>query len=794
MRAGRDNKPTGFLKRTAYRASRAIVAKLITPTIVGERSFDAATTVYALANRSLADLLVLDIASAQIGSPGPQDPLASPAEQKRFFFLNRGTGITRKNTMRTYSRRLLRLGNALAAHETERIDVVPVSVFWGRAANKERSLVRSLLSDDWAVTSRIRRFLSLFFNRSDVLLHYGVALQWHELIEPERETTLNVRKLARLLRVRFRDERTAALGPDLSHRRTLVAQILRSRSVQEAIAGEAGKPAKLAKRARRNAYSIASNMSYPSIRFMESVLTWFWKRIYDGVDVQGIERIEEFSKTHTLIYAPSHRSHVDYLVLSYVLFHYGFMIPHIASGDNLNMPVVGALLRRGGAFFMRRSFRDDPIYRAVFSEYLYQVFRRGHSVEYFVEGGRTRTGRLLRPRMGMLQMTVESQERGVPRPIGIVPVYVGYEKLVEANSYLSELRGGSKRRESIGDVFRNLRLVRQHFGRVMLRFGDPIDVGHLPGEGQSADRRLALLGRRVLNGINACAHVNPVNLIALATLSMPRNAIDEHVLKDYIETLRALVRADSDHHDFSVTSDDVDDMIEHVQSLGVITREQDSEGWVVSHDATTAVLMTWYRNNVAHVLAVPGLIACLLINRRRPLAISELHPLVDAVLPYVADELTFEFDVDSADRWIGHLEDQGLIENRDESLAISRKDPNARIRLRLLANTVMPILERFYITVALLSQKHDEPLTKDFLLTRSHAIAERMSRLYGLNAPEFFDTGLFRSFVSALEDNGVVAENDDGRLSISEQVPMIVRAARGVIGAEFQQAVLRSGH
>ena len=108
------------------------------------------------------------------------------------------------------------------------------------------------------------------------------------------------------------------------------------------------------------------------------------------------------------------------------------MIPHVAAGDNLDMPVVGPLLRRGGAFFMRRSFGDDRLYSAVFSEYLYQLFRRGSPSEYFIEGGRSRTGRLLPPRTGLLNMTIATHVRGVPRPIVFVPVNIGYEKLIEA--------------------------------------------------------------------------------------------------------------------------------------------------------------------------------------------------------------------------------------------------------------------------------------------------------------------------------------------------------------------------
>ena len=146
-------------------------------------------------------------------------------------------------------------------------------------------------------------------------------------------------------------------------------------------------------------------MSYPTIRALTFLLNWFWNRIYEGIELAGIDKVNAVSRTHSLIYVPCHRSHVDYLLLSFLLFHKGLMIPHIAAGDNLNIPILGRILRQGGAFFMRRSFSGDELYSQVFKEYLYQTCNRGHSIEFFPEGGRSRTGRLLSPKLGSVSYT-----------------------------------------------------------------------------------------------------------------------------------------------------------------------------------------------------------------------------------------------------------------------------------------------------------------------------------------------------------------------------------------------------
>ncbi|HIC35173.1 MAG TPA: hypothetical protein EYO78_10220, partial [Gammaproteobacteria bacterium] len=330
-------KPAGMI----YRMSRTLLARLAKPNLVGNTNFEDPDVLYVLPQRSLADLLLLDLACEKTSSPRPLLPLSKPNEARRFFFLNRGSGFFEKNTMRTYSERMLRIDQAHTRDSTLRLTVVPVSIFWGRAANKDKSLVRSMVSEEWLISSRLRRLLGLLFNRSDILVRFGTSLPWPQTPSSHQGGNRNVRKLARILRVHFRNERTAVLGPDLSNRRSLVEKIVASPSVQDAIESAEGDWATLEAEARRDAFAIGSNMSYPTIRILERLLTWFWHRIYDGVDIQGFKQLEQIAQTHTLVYAPCHRSHVDYLVLSHALFGLGLMIPHIAAGDNLNIPVIG---------------------------------------------------------------------------------------------------------------------------------------------------------------------------------------------------------------------------------------------------------------------------------------------------------------------------------------------------------------------------------------------------------------------------------------------------------------------
>ena len=165
------------------------------------------------------------------------------------------------------------------------------------------------------------------------------------------------------------------------------------------------------------------------------------------------------------LFTPCHRSHIDYLLLSYVIYKRGLMVPYIAAGDNLNLPFVGQLLRGGGAFFIRRSFRGNT---SVFKEYLYSILSRNTPLEYFIEGGRSRTGRLLPPKTGMLAMTVHSHLRGRAKPIVFVPTYIGYERLMEGSTYVGEMQGKPKEAESIFGILKHFEKLNAFSVRYML--------------------------------------------------------------------------------------------------------------------------------------------------------------------------------------------------------------------------------------------------------------------------------------------------------------------------------------
>ena len=270
------------------------------------------------------------------------------------------------------------------------------------------------------------------------------------------------------------------LGPDLSDRRNLVDKLVYSPAIKHAIETEAAETGTTTREARSVAKGYANEMvndpSYPIIRVFDRFLTWLWTQLYDGVDVHHFERVRELATDYEIIYVPSHRSHIDYMLLSYVIYKRGLSIPYVAAGDNLDVPVLGPLLRGAVAFFIRRSFRGNALYTSVLREYMHTLITRNTPIEYFIEGGRSRSGRLLPPKMGMLAMTVHSQLRQTNKPVVFIPTYIGYERIMEGGTYIGELKGKPKESESLIGLIKAGRKIERIFGNVHLSFGTPLHL------------------------------------------------------------------------------------------------------------------------------------------------------------------------------------------------------------------------------------------------------------------------------------------------------------------------------
>jgi len=771
---------------------------------------------YVLDTYALSSLLIVDQVCRRLGWPRPSEPFQvgegflsrsySASRRYRGLFIRRPQG-------RRHPAMLRQLLERAEAAELSRAQIVPVTVLIGRAPDTEKSIFKILFSENWGAAGRLRRLFSTLINGRATMVQFGKPIAVGEVLAETEDGSQALGRISRVLRVHFKRVRTSAIGPDRSHRRTLVERVIRSEPVQQAISAKARRdeisPEKAELVARKYAREIAADYSYAFVRIADMLLTWFWSRIYRGVAVHHFGKFREAQGGHEIVYVPCHRSHIDYMLLSWLLYHRGFVPPHIAAGVNLNMPLVGPLLRRGGAFFLRRSFRSQPLYAAVFNQYVTLILDRGVAMEYFIEGTRSRTGRLLPPKGGMLSITIRAFLRDPARPVLFQPVYIGYERLAEGNSYISELSGQQKKPESLSDFRNVINILRKNYGEVAVSFGEPILLenvldahnpqwrGDVPENGSKPPwlgRVVDDLAQRIMVNINRSADVNPVNLLATALLASRKHALDEDDLEKMIGVLKNVVRLTGYSDRVTITRMTPGQVIEYGLELGIVERQEHRLGNIIRTDATRAVLLTYFRNNTAHLLAISAWIACCFLNTQR-VRRSRLRSLSRTVYPFLKRELFLPWSQDELDSvvesCIDALIELDLLRVSGEDLQRAAGGSDESYYLRLLGGSLLQTFERYFITMAVLVKNGSGKLNRRQLEQLCILSAQRISLLHEFEAPEFYDRTLFRQFIEAMFESGFLSRDDDNCLVFGRQLESFARDAKLVLGKEIRHTIIQ---
>jgi glycerol-3-phosphate O-acyltransferase len=375
-------------------------------------------------------------------------------------------------------------------------------------------------------------------------------------------------------------------------------------------------------------------------------------------------------------------------------------------------------------------------------------------------------------------MTVQSYLADRGRPVVFQPVYIGYEKLVEGETFLGELSGARKKKETLGGLLGSLRTLRERLGGVQVSFAEPIrldavlDAQHPGWRNEQHDDQFrpewlasvaARLGVGIMTAINDAAVINPVNLVALVVLCMPKQAIVDIELRAQLELYIALARRAPYSGRAGQSGLDAEAMIAHCERLRWLSRRAHPLGDVLYMDERRAVLASYYRNNIIHFFALPSLLAAAFINRAE-LSLVTLRNLVAELYPCLRGELFLRLAgaelEDGIERGIAALLGLGLLEDR-AGLLVRPADSSPRAaQLRLCAEIVQPFLERYYLCVQLLLRAGPKILGRAELVRRCKAASERFALIYSLNSPDLFQSDLFATWIGFLEQSGVVSGGD----------------------------------
>jgi len=691
--------------------------------------------------------------------------------------------------------------------------LIPVNITWGRTPTKEKNTanVGTVIADEESPTW-LRKFFIVLFAGRDTLVRFSDPLHFRDVKEKHGDNEATAHKLIRIARFHFYRQTISVTGPRLMHRQQMFTAMFANPAVKKTIADEVKSKnlseAEVKKQSLLMMDEIAGDYRESMISVGSRVLKWLWKRLYTKIEVNNANTVRTLAQEgHEIIYVPCHRSHMDYLLLTYIIAQEGLVTPRIAAGINLNFWPAGPIFRKAGAFFIRRSFNGNRLYSTIFREYLGLLFERGYSVKYYSEGGRSRTGRLLPAKTGMLAMTIQSLLRGIDRPLTLVPVYIGYEHVMEVGTYHKELSGSEKKKESFLGVFKAIKSLR-NYGKGYINFGEPINVNKFltdnvpdwknsinpldPQKPRWLSPTVNTLANKVMTHINQCAALNGVSMVALILHATDNKALSKAELASQIDFFLQLQRTAPYSDELTIPPESGAELLAEVIALNKVTVNEDSFGEIVSLDQSAALEMRYYRNNILHTYVLHALVCRVLECNSK----ANTATVVEQVLP-ILSLIQSELFI-----W-GTPKDMAInIELSLKALAqlnIAQQDINGnwllldenneRAKARILAECIDETIQRLAIICSLIYRL--TPIDKASFEDKVVSIAKRLCVLNNINAPEFIDKKAQSMLITSLQKRGYIEVDATGQLIPSESLITLKNMVINLTDIEVQQSIAR---
>ncbi|MXP67791.1 glycerol-3-phosphate 1-O-acyltransferase PlsB [Pantoea sp. Aalb] len=661
------------------------------------------------------------------------------------------------------------------------VQILPVFVMFGRSPGRK---IQSNLLLRIHIFKKIQKIFIILWYGRDSFVRFLPTVSLRKIAIQYGSNTLVIQKLIRVASIHFARHRLVTVGPKLYVLSDLFNKLLQSKIIKKAIEEEARSKKISYRTAEQKAIlimkEIAANFSYEAIRFADRIIGWLWRRLYKGIHVNGSERIRQLAQSgYEIVYIPCHRSHMDYLLISYVLYNQGLVPPHIAAGINLNFWPIGPLFRRLGAFFIRRSFKGNKLYSIIFRRYLSELFTRGFSVEYFIEGGRSRTGRLIQPKTGTILMTLQAMLRS-SRPINLVPIYIGYEHVIEITTYIKELKGSKKTKEGFIEMMRGLRHLR-NLGQGYVNFGEPLALLDYLNEYvpkwhnniMPIDHSRPVwitpavndIATRLMIRINEASAANAINLCVTALLSSEQLSLTREQLIEQLECYLQLLRNVPYSLKSTVPNTSPEILLNQAIKMNKIKTKTNNISDSMMLSRKQAILMTYYRNNIHHMLVIPSLIAAIVYNYNE---ISQVEVLrqIKLLYPMLKKELFLRWEKSELVliniKYCEEFIRQGLVILQYGQLKINTKRYQT---LQLLSAGIKEILQRIAITVAILI--YNPNIKRITLENESYFLAKRLSIIHGINSLDFYDKKIFSTLIMSLREEGYI--NDEFSNNFNKQ-------------------------
>ena len=755
---------------------------------------------YMTVSSSIGNLMCIERLTQKLGLPSPFSPLiVNGKTYKRLCYLRRPGFFSSKSARQCHISPILNSWFELSEESGKEVQILPITVLWSRNPGYEGKALRGVNT----ATPSWRKFLMLTFAGHDncTIVDDPVnALTFKNKVKARNKKHL----MHRVIKLSFLKKARSIIGKPLPNRKMVIDELIKRPAVLNAIVEESkrtGKPTEKLKSEALAIYDVmVADTRYSLLKFLNNVITLIWNRIYHGQSIIGADRVRQLVQTgHEIIYIPCHRSHMDYVLLSFVIFHEGLPIPQIASGNNLNFFPVGQIIKRCGSYFIRRKMKGDNFYIALFNEYLSLLFERGYATEFFIEGGRSRTGRTLPPKTGMVAMTIQAQLRGLERPIAFVPTYLGYEHVSEVGSYMRELNGQTKAKESAKQLLGIFKRFR-YYGRGYVTFGEPVVVTRFLNQNVPSWRddidptglklphwlhdTVNQLARRLIINLNDAATLNGINLCALAIMNVPDHAMSMGQLHKCLTLYLKLIRVNENRKKL-IPKVPVDKLILQAIELNkfkIYDVGDDMKFVRPSHGQS--LQLTYFQNNIVHLFALPALLANIIL-RNGHIKHEDVRAHARSLFYFLRHELfapdeEYELD-DLIDRYLDTFLKEGYITKNQDMIYVSG---DGYTEFFILSRCIYHNLIRYLVAVTALDNTEDNTTDIKTFTENCLTYAKRLPLDVTNNSPEFADPILFRIMCETLKRHNYISENENGLISVNRlKLKKLANACKPLLGA-----------
>ena len=755
---------------------------------------------YMTVSSSIGNLMCIERLTQKLGLPSPFSPLiVNGKTYKRLCYLRRPGFFSSKSARQCHISPILNSWFELSEESGKEVQILPITVLWSRNPGYEGKALRGVNT----ATPSWRKFLMLTFAGHDncTIVDDPVnALTFKNKVKARNKKHL----MHRVIKLSFLKKARSIIGKPLPNRKMVIDELIKRPAVLNAIVEESkrtGKPTEKLKSEALAIYDVmVADTRYSLLKFLNTVITLIWNRIYHGQSIIGADRVRQLVQTgHEIIYIPCHRSHMDYVLLSFVIFHEGLPIPQIASGNNLNFFPVGQIIKRCGSYFIRRKMKGDNFYIALFNEYLSLLFERGYATEFFIEGGRSRTGRTLPPKTGMVAMTIQAQLRGLERPIAFVPTYLGYEHVSEVGSYMRELNGQTKAKESAKQLLGIFKRFR-YYGRGYVTFGEPVVVTRFLNQNVPSWRddidptglklphwlhdTVNQLARRLIINLNDAATLNGINLCALAIMNVPDHAMSMGQLHKCLTLYLKLIRVNENRKKL-IPKEPVDKLILQAIELNkfkIYDVGDDMKFVRPSHGQS--LQLTYFQNNIVHLFALPALLANIIL-RNGHIKHEDVRAHARSLFYFLRHELfapdeEYELD-DLIDRYLDTFLKEGYITKNQDMIYVSG---DGYTEFFILSRCIYHNLIRYLVAVTALDNTEDNTTDIKTFTENCLTYAKRLPLDVTNNSPEFADPILFRIMCETLKRHNYISENENGLISVNRlKLKKLANACKPLLGA-----------